>query len=137
MITSTIIAINYRSIWIFPTLMIVGAFISLFHFYIIKKRTTEIENQQINESNSKPLYEINTKIGKILLIGFIVIIISLLLLRIIFGNKLWTPLKWLEIMVRMGSLIFGGGQVVIPMLLEELVSTGIITQSQFMDGKLY
>jgi chromate transporter len=34
----------------------------------------------------------------------------------------------------MGSLIFGGGQVVLPMLLTEVVNPGWVTEEQFLDG---
>jgi chromate transporter len=47
---------------------------------------------------------------------------------------LWAPIRWFEIFFRMGALIFGGGQVVLPMLLEELVGGGFISEVQFFNG---
>lgn len=39
-----------------------------------------------------------------------------------------------ESMYRMGSIIYGGGQVVLPMLLEEVVETGWVSEAQFLQG---
>ena len=47
---------------------------------------------------------------------------------------LWKPIRIFEIFWRMGALIFGGGQVVIPMLLEELVGGGLLSETQFFNG---
>lgn len=39
-----------------------------------------------------------------------------------------------ESMFRMGSIIYGGGQVVLPMLLEEVVDPGWVSEAQFFQG---
>lgn len=39
-----------------------------------------------------------------------------------------------EAMFRMGSIIYGGGQVVLPMLLEEVVAPGWVSEAQFLQG---
>jgi chromate transporter len=43
-------------------------------------------------------------------------------------------LKIFEVMFRIGSLIFGGGEVVLPMLQNEVVPLGWVTDAQFFQG---
>ncbi len=42
--------------------------------------------------------------------------------------------KTVAIFFRAGSLVFGGGPVVVPMLLTQLVPAGLLTEAQFLLG---
>ena len=69
--------------------------------------------------------------GAALLTIFLGLLVGLILARLAFD---WQLLQWAESFYRMGSLIFGGGQVVLPMLLTEVVNPGWVTEEQFLDG---
>ena len=62
---------------------------------------------------------------------FFGLLIGLIVGRLAFDR---TPLELFESFYRMGALIFGGGQVVLPMMLTEVVDTGRVTEQQFLDG---
>jgi len=137
MIGSATITILYQASWLFPSIMVVGGFATVLENYIRRKINPQSEEQVKEEEepevSKKQLFEISTWTGKWLLAIFVVSVIVLILIRIIF-HSLWAPLKWLDIMIRMGSLIFGGGQVVVPMLLQEVVDSGLVTEAEFLDG---
>ena len=86
-----------------------------------------------DEGSDKPLATlgISTWAGAALLIIFLGLLVGLILARLAFD---WQLLQWAESFYRMGSLIFGGGQVVLPMLLTEVVNPGWVTEEQFLDG---
>jgi chromate transporter len=46
----------------------------------------------------------------------------------------WQWLRWFDSFYRSGSLVFGGGHVVLPLLRAELVPTGWLADSQFLAG---
>ena len=60
-----------------------------------------------------------------------VFVTSITLVNIGFDN---VYLKIFEVMFRIGSLIFGGGEVVLPMLQNEVVPLGWVTDEQFFQG---
>ena len=74
---------------------------------------------------------ISRPVGAVLLLLFFGLLGGLILARLFLG---WTSLELAESFYRMGSLIFGGGQVVLPMMLTEVVDTGWVTEEQFLDG---
>eukprot|EP00164_Ancoracysta_twista_P010228 GFYU01015375.1.p1 GENE.GFYU01015375.1~~GFYU01015375.1.p1 ORF type:complete len:447 (+),score=112.68 GFYU01015375.1:162-1502(+) len=69
--------------------------------------------------------------GGCLILAWLVILIVLISIRNVTDIQ---PILWLEVFYRIGSLIFGGGQVVLPMLMSEVVEPGWITSEQFFTG---
>ena len=69
--------------------------------------------------------------GAALLVVFLGLLAGLIAAQAYFD---WTPLALAESFYRMGSLVFGGGQVVLPMMLTEVVTPGWVTEKEFMDG---
>ena len=65
---------------------------------------------------------------------FFGLLAGLIGVRLIFHGTALQGLELFESFYRTGSLIFGGGQVVLPMLLTEVVDTGWVTEQQFLDG---
>lgn len=61
--------------------------------------------------------------GFILLVVWLMLLVSVTILRLLtdYQDHFVQPLHWFETFFRVGSLIYGGGQVVLPMLLEETV----------------
>jgi chromate transporter len=119
-------AILWREPWVFPAVLAFGGVvtgIALRHQ----------ESASPDEGSDKPLATlgISTWAGAALLIIFLGLLVGLILARLAFD---WQILQWAESFYRMGSLIFGGGQVVLPMLLTEVVNPGWVTEEQFLDG---
>ncbi|SDD01840.1 chromate transporter [Terribacillus halophilus] len=74
---------------------------------------------------------INKKIGAICLSLFFILLAGLPLLRLIADVPF---LVMADSFYRSGSLVFGGGHVVLPLLEREFVSTGLISQQDFLAG---
>lgn len=71
------------------------------------------------------------KAGVVCLVLFFVLLVGLPLLVAAFPGQ---PLETFSAMYRSGSLVFGGGHVVLPLLSEEVVTTGWVTREQFLAG---
>lgn len=69
--------------------------------------------------------------AKLLLLAFLVLLVGL---PVIAGQTDNDSIKLFDIFYRVGSLVFGGGHVVLPMLQAELVPSGIIATDQFLVG---
>jgi chromate transporter len=65
------------------------------------------------------------------LIMFVALLVLLPLARAATG---WRPLAWIDAFYRAGSLVFGGGQVLLSVLLGEMTGPGWLPRSQFLDG---
>ena len=87
----------------------------------------------VDRSDSVPLDNlgISRVAGVLLLVLFFGLLGGLILARLALD---WSWLQILESFYRTGSLIFGGGQVVLPMLSAEVVEPGWVTEQQFLDG---
>ncbi|WP_054024486.1 chromate transporter [Bacillus sp. FJAT-28004] len=87
-----------------------------------KKAVEKAPNLHINISRS---------IAIVCLVMFFFLLIALPLLR------QWGDVEWLAMFdsfYRAGSLVFGGGHVVLPLLEHEVVSTGWVSESDFLAG---
>ena len=120
-------AILWRESWLFPAVLVVGGLIT----------AVALRNQETTEAPSSgiPLIHIHLGIsrpgGAILLVVFFGLLGGMVLAR---GLLDWEPIQLFESFYRMGSLIFGGGQVVLPMMLTEVVDSGWVTEEEFLDG---
>jgi chromate transporter len=74
---------------------------------------------------------ISKKAGILAWVLFFGLIIALPLLRQQFQNSLFNIF---DIFYRVGSLVFGGGHVVLPLIEREVVPSGLITAEQFIAG---
>ena len=119
-------AILWREPWVFPAVLAFGGVVTG-----IALRNQE--SASLDNGSDKPLATlgISTWAGAALLTVFLGLLVGLILARLAFD---WQILQWAESFYRMGSLIFGGGQVVLPMLLTEVVNPGWVTEEQFLDG---
>ena len=71
------------------------------------------------------------RIGAIFLSLFILILLGLPVIRLIYPEQ---SIKLFDSFYRAGSLVFGGGHVVLPLLQSEVVSTGWVSKDFFMAG---
>jgi chromate transport protein ChrA len=74
---------------------------------------------------------VSRTVGVIALIAFFVLLVSLPFLAARSGDQ---DLQIIDAFYRSGSLVFGGGHVVLPLLQSEVVPTGWVTNDQFLAG---
>lgn len=125
---------------VYPTLLISGAALCLLDFYRGPDKSFGTYVQPTGESTEPSAKDrlLVEKIGLSITQGFVYFFIwfGLLIGSIALVNMGNTNLfvEIFEVYFRVGSLIFGGGIVVLPMLQNELVPRGWITNEQFFQG---
>jgi chromate transporter len=108
--------VNMNTPWIFPIVLLIGGVISYIGF----------------QGNLPQNDTIKVKIPWKFLITFVLIFISAGILGKISSNRF---ILLFENCYRFGSLVFGGGNVLIPMMLEQYVShASYMTSEQFING---
>lgn len=115
MIISTMAAYIFRTPWAFPIMILIGGFITAFKF---KKQPIEEKTKiKINWSN-------------------FILWISVLVFAALLGHfTKYLPVRLFENFYRNGSLIFGGGQVLVPLLYTEFVEfKEYLTSEEFLSG---
>ena len=116
LVLSTILSIMYSSPFLFPALILLGGLVTALKF----KRQPKIEKNE-------PL--------KIKWANFILWASILLLAGAGATFTPWMPVKLFENFYRNGSLIFGGGQVLIPLLYTEFVTLkDYLSSPEFLSG---
>eukprot|EP00386_Alphamonas_edax_P008476 GDKI01027769.1.p1 GENE.GDKI01027769.1~~GDKI01027769.1.p1 ORF type:complete len:466 (-),score=96.26 GDKI01027769.1:17-1387(-) len=103
--------------WIFPASIIVGALITLV-LTRPKEQTVSGDILEIEEEMSH--FGLSVWGGAFLCFLWFAILVGLMIVRPMLNYDDWKPLFWFESFYRIGSLIFGGGQVVLPMILAEV-----------------
>jgi hypothetical protein len=83
----------------------------------------ELELQAFQAAEGIITYGMTRTAGALVLVAWLVILVSAMALRAAtsYSDHYAQPLHWFETFFRIGSLIYGGGQVVLPMLLTETV----------------
>lgn len=119
-LVSAIVLLLYPSAWM-QILIIVLA--GLFGFrYFQNKAEVNIEQFSVN---------ISKRMGITSLVMLISLLIVLPILNNTFNNAL---LNIFDVFFRVGSLVFGGGHVVLPMIERELVPLGLLSSGEFLAG---
>ncbi len=115
MLAAALISYLIRNPWVFPLTLIVSGLISGLKFG--QQAKAEKEPLRIEWANF--ILYLGVALGSAALGGI----------------TRWLPIRLFENFYRNGSLIFGGGQVLIPILLTEFVDfKGYLTESQFLSG---
>jgi len=124
MLLGAAVAILLRQPWAFPAALAAGGLVSA--LALRGQRTAA-------DDGGAPLTNLGISrwAGAILLLLFLGLLAGLTAARLLLD---WPALQLFESFYRTGSLIFGGGQVVLPMLLTEVVDGGLVTEQQFLDG---
>lgn len=76
-------------------------------------------------------FRISRTMGVVALIAFVVLLASLPIVAAMTGDP---SLRLLDVFYRSGSLVFGGGHVVLPLLNAETVQTGLVEHNTFLAG---
>lgn len=116
-IFSMFISILARSPYLFPVLLIVGGLITNF-------MTQETEEEKSRKYSYRP---------KIRFISaFVIVAVLAAALAIVFPIL---PVQLFENFYRFGYMVFGGGQVLVPFMLEQFVNyNGYLTNEEFLTG---
>ena len=125
MLLGAVVTVLVQQPWAFPATLALGGLVTA-----IALRSQRHDN---NQAGSVPLDNlgISRVAGAMLLLLFFGLLGGLILARLLLDQ---TWLQLFESFYRTGSLIFGGGQVVLPMLSAEVVEPGWVTEQQFLDG---
>lgn len=120
MVAAASLLILFPTAWMQVAVIVLGAIVGLSLFK--PKETTE----------HTPLPRmVRPRVATLCLTIFIALLIGLPLLAAAFPN---TTLAMLDTFYRAGSLVFGGGHVVLPLLQSEVVPNGWVDQESFLAG---
>jgi len=115
MILSAILAYFFHSPWVFPVLLVAGGAVTAIRF----RKHPQEKNKKIQVDWS----------------NFILFIAVLLGAAALGAATRWLPVRLFENFYRNGSLIFGGGQVLIPLMYSEFVDfKHYLTSQEFLSG---
>ncbi len=106
-----------------PYLQIIILFLAGIYGIFFLKSSTELPHE--------PIHKGNTIFGLLCLLLFFSLLIILPILR---ANSINQSLHLFDSFFRVGSLVFGGGHVVLPLLQNEVVPAGWVTNDLFMAG---
>jgi len=111
---SAVVAYYYQSNWIFPLLIVIGGSVTLY-----TKRKDDVALPDKDEVIHH--LGVNKIAGGCLILTWIGVWITVAVLTGTTKYEDAQPLFWFEAFYRTGSIIFGGGQVVLPLLLKDVV----------------
>ncbi|MDX5423611.1 MAG: chromate efflux transporter [Hymenobacteraceae bacterium] len=115
MVISAILAYFFHSPWVFPALLIAGGAVTALRF------------KQHPQEKDKKLH--------IQWANFILYVAVLVAAAVIGATTSSLPVRLFENFYRNGSLVFGGGQVLVPLLYTEFVDfKGYLTGEEFLSG---
>ncbi len=86
---------------------------------------------QVGSLNNHFRVSISVRWGIVGLMLFFGLLLILPLIAMMSSNPAWSMI---DLFYRVGSLVFGGGHVVLPLLQTEVVSTGMVNQDLFLAG---
>ncbi|KAJ8905386.1 hypothetical protein NDN08_001893 [Rhodosorus marinus] len=116
--------------WMYPLLLAGGGLIN----YIkdsMSATDVSTSDQDINMEFSR---DITTKTANILFGVFGGVTALLFLIDAVFGSPSPVLFRMFDAFWRMGALVFGGGQVVLPMMMNEVVKRGFLSIEVFLNG---
>ncbi|EIE20647.1 CHR family transporter: chromate ion [Coccomyxa subellipsoidea C-169] len=138
---AAIISYYFPATWIFPTLILAGGVVTLF---TLRKRLlwggdfeTNFTVEQVSKASAADRIEklgVSRAVGLVLIAAWAIVLVLTIVFRRRTDYAERKELYWWEAFYRTGSIIFGGGQVVLPLLQNEVVATGWVSQADFLTG---
>lgn len=116
---SAAIAYYHNTAWLFPTLLLGGAAVTIAIAYWSPAAAPG--SAHVQEEQTVEKFGLGRVGGALLIAVWAAILFGAMALRRVYSYSEAAPLHWFELFYRTGSLIFGGGQVVLPLLLGEIV----------------
>ena len=138
-LTSACFAYYYKAAWLFPLLIVFGGLVS--YFFGPEKDIAE-RNERDDEVAS---YGATKIVGGFLIISWAVVLVLMVTVASQTDYDSNQYSHWFAAFFRTGSIIFGGGQVVLPLLLDDVVTydssqpnniaaNSWVTEDQFFAG---
>lgn len=127
-LTASIAALAAIIMLLIPTAITQVAVIlgsGLIGIWLFKDRNVDLENEQSNFNTPKTHYSL------LFLVAFFSLLVIFPVLRELFDSQ---ELAIFDSFYRSGSLVFGGGHVVLPLLELEVVPNGWISKTDFLAG---
>lgn len=91
-----------------------------------------LRDQTVPDDGGPPVrFGLSRRVGAVALIAFAALLVALPVLVALTGNE---TLRLADIFYRTGSLVFGGGHVVLPLLEAEMVPSGLVGHDEFLAG---
>ncbi|CAK0787139.1 hypothetical protein CVIRNUC_010355 [Coccomyxa viridis] len=125
-LAAALISYYYPVTWIYPALILAGGLTTL-----ITKRK---EVSMAEHADRVERLGVGRIMGAILVLAWAAVLVFVIVYRRHVDYKSHKELFWWEAFYRTGSIIFGGGQVVLPLLQNEVVTTGWVSQADFLTG---
>ncbi|CAL8468154.1 g7693 [Coccomyxa elongata] len=123
---AAVISYYYPVTWIFPTLILAGGLVTLFTLRKVVSKASEADRiEKLGVSRT---------VGAVLVAAWLIVLVCTIVFRRRTDYESRKELHWWEAFYRTGSIIFGGGQVVLPLLQNEVVATGWVSQADFLTG---
>eukprot|EP00891_Asterochloris_glomerata_P000418 jgi/Astpho2/418/e_gw1.00011.213.1_t len=124
--TAAVTVFYYPATWVFPALIAAGGLVTLFTRR--KQVTTVAVEDEVKELG------VGRGFGAALVLLWGGLLVASIIARSKTSYSDFKILHWWEIFFRTGSIIFGGGQVVLPMLDSGLVGPGWISEADYYTG---
>lgn len=123
-VTIAIVSATITLIWQSTIAQIVLITLAALIGVLLYREKTDVERTELQ-------IPVSRTIGLICLVLFFAILVGLPILRGI-STQHWLAL--FDSFYRSGSLVFGGGHVVLPLLEREMVPTGLVSKENFLSG---
>lgn len=138
-LTSACFAYYYKTAWLFPLLIVFGGLVS---YFFGPNKDIAAKNERDDEVAS---YGATKIVGGFLILAWAVVLVLMVTVasQTEYDSNQYS--HWFAAFFRTGSIIFGGGQVVLPLLLDDVVSydssqpdniatNSWVTEDQFFAG---
>lgn len=123
---AAVVSFYYPVTWIFPALILAGGLTTLVAQWKVVSRVADADRVE--------RLGVNRWLGVVLIFLWAAVLATVITLRHQNGYVGWESLYWFEAFYRTGSIIFGGGQVVLPLLQNEVVATGWMSLEDYLTG---
>lgn len=104
---------EYKVPWLFPLLIALGGATTVY--------TRRNDDLTLKGTDGVRRFGVSLAVGGALILLWAGILVTVIIARAQTDYDDWKELHWFEVFYRTGSIIFGGGQVVLPLLLEDVV----------------
>eukprot|EP00762_Andalucia_godoyi_P005530 ANDGO_00556.mRNA.1 Putative uncharacterized transporter MJ0718 len=121
----------YRSWWTYPVIIFGSGIVCLV------KKNRDRKNGVMDKQGSAPQEELPIHISRWQVLFFALLYSSILIFLMVGRHSFGKDVNWIvycEIFFRIGSVVLGGGYVVVPMLITELVDSGFLDQAQLVEA---
>ena len=117
--TATVAAtLYYQKPWVLPLLMLSGGVVTTAAYWRKQMAASDTDSGSITSLG------LSMRAGGGLLAAWAALLVVLIAILEATGRQgVWPPVAWFKIFYTAGSLIFGGGQVLLPLLLDEMTGT--------------